>query len=608
MSAGYPREAPMLPIAEKAVKPGMPAWLWLLELAAPFRALVALSAICGFLTAGSGIGLMAASAFIIASAALHPSIAVLEVAIVGVRFFGLARGIFRYLERYLSHQVTFRLLANLRVSFYRALEPLAPARLVGSRSGDLIGRVIGDISTLENFYVRAVAPVIVACLVALAVGLFMARFDGRLALILLVFMLLAGLVMPLLMRRISRSAGKKLILGRAGLNSTLLDGIQGLPELVAFGQGESQLERIRQVGAGIQNAQNDMANLLGLQNMAGVLLSNLAVLAVLIFGILLVRSGELPGVYLPVIVLVALASFEAILPLSGAAQYLESNLAAARRLLEIAGGKPEVRIPEEPLPLPAHPVLEARSLCFQYPEPGNFQGTLDRISFELKPDKRLAVVGPAGAGKTTLVNLLLRFWEYDREPVPHPGSEKPGITLDGVELSRFDPYQVRALFGVVSQHTYLFHATVRDNLLAGSPGATEEQLIDAAGKAQIHDFILSLPQGYDTWVGEQGLKLSAGERQRLAIARALLKNAPFLILDEATANLDAVTERQVLGSLHMLMEGRGTLMITHRLAAMPWMDEILVLDQGRIVQRGKHPDLLAGEGLYRQMWESQNRI
>lgn len=591
----------------------MKAWRWLLELAAPFKVLIAFSAICGFLTAGSGIGLMATSAFIIASAALHPSIAVLQVAIVGVRFFGLARGIFRYLERYLSHQVTFHLLANLRVSFYRALEPLAPARLVTSRSGDLISRVIGDIATLENFYVRAIAPVIVAGLVTLAVGLFMARFDGRLALILLIFLLLSGSGMPLLMRRISRSAGKKLVLRRADLNSLLLDGIQGLPELMAFGQEERQLERVREVGTDIEKAQGGMARLSGLQNMSGILLSNLAMLSVLIFGIELVRSGQLPGVYLPVIVLVALASFESILPLSSAAQHLESNLEAARRLLQIVDAKPEVRIPDkQPFPLPPHPVLEVRSLCFRYPQDDNRKGlldnALDHLSFTLKPGERLAVVGSSGAGKSTLVSLLLRFWEYNQESIHYSGTEKPGIYLDGHELSLFDPYQVRALFGVVSQHTYLFHATVRDNLLLGNPRATQEQLIDAARKACIHDFILSLPQGYDTWIGEQGLKLSAGERQRLAIARALVKNAPFLILDEATANLDTITERQVLGSIQTLMEGRGTLMITHRLAGMQWMDEILVLDRGRVVQRGKHQDLLAEAGLYRQMWESQHKI
>jgi ATP-binding cassette subfamily C protein CydC len=212
-------------------------------------------------------------------------------------------------------------------------------------------------------------------------------------------------------------------------------------------------------------------------------------------------------------------------------------------------------------------------------------------------------VGPSGAGKTTLIHLLLRFWEF--------GSSRPGcdgrILLDGQDLQQYSQVAVRSLFGVISQNTYLFNASVMDNLLIAYPGGTEEQVHKATRQAEIHDFILSLPQGYQTWIGEQGLRLSAGERQRLAIARALLKEAPILVLDEATANLDPLTETRILYTIHSLMQGRTTLMVTHRLVGMEWMDEILVMEAGRVIERGQHPGLVRAGGLYSQMWALQNQ-
>jgi ATP-binding cassette subfamily C protein CydC len=207
------------------------------------------------------------------------------------------------------------------------------------------------------------------------------------------------------------------------------------------------------------------------------------------------------------------------------------------------------------------------------------------------------VVGPSGSGKSTLVHLLLRFWEY----------RQGRILLDGRDLRRFRQEDVRQLMAVVSQNTSLFNGTLRDNLLLARPDATQDALDQAASRAQLLDFIHTLPDGYDTWVGEGGLLLSAGERQRVSIARALLKDAPLLVLDEATANLDALTEREVLRAIHVFMEGRATLMITHRLVGMEWMDEILVLHSGRIVEHGRHTELLALGGAYCRMWELQNQ-
>jgi ATP-binding cassette subfamily C protein CydC len=250
----------------------------------------------------------------------------------------------------------------------------------------------------------------------------------------------------------------------------------------------------------------------------------------------------------------------------------------------------------QPNPLAPFPFREGGNSPSPYPWDASC--TLDGISFSLPPGKRLAIVGPSGAGKSTLIHLLLRFWDF----------EAGEIRLGGHDLRRYDSLALRDKIAVVSQNTYLFAATVRENLVVARPGASQAEIVRAAQEAQIHDFIASLPQGYETWIGEHGLRLSAGQRQRLAIARALLKGAPLLILDEPTANLDPVTGGEVLKALYGLGEGRSVLAVTHRLAGLEAMNEILVLREGRVVERGRHVELLERGGLYRQMWELQNEI
>jgi thiol reductant ABC exporter CydC subunit len=557
---------------------------------------MALAALLGFATVGSRIGLMATSAFIIAKAALHPSIAELQVAIVGVRFFGIARGVFRYLERYVSHQVTFRLLARLRVWFYQALEPLAPARLMQYRSGDLLSRVVADVETLEHFYVRVIAPPVVAVLVGGLMWVLMRSYDLGLAVASLVFWGLAGLGVPLLTQRLSRGLGQRMVRVRSELNVALVDGVQGMAELLVFGQEQHHQERVRRLSQELVGLQGRMAWIAGLHGSLAGLLTNLAVLAVLVVAIPLVGEAELDGVYLGLLVLAVMSSFEAVSPLPLALQYLENSLEAGQRLFEIVDTQPVVDDPPSPSPTPGDYSLLMENVSFRY---GPHEPlALDQISFRLPQGRRLAVVGPSGAGKSTLVNLLLRFWEY----------ETGRILLGGRELRQYRQDDLHHMIGIVSQHTHLFNATVRDNLLLARPDAGQSELVQATQRAQIHDFIQSLPQGYDTWIGEQGLRLSGGERQRLAIARALLKDPPLLILDEATANLDPLTERAVMQAIHTLMAGRTTLIITHRLVGLEVADEILVLRDGRVVERGQHHDLVQIEGLYRRMWELQNQV
>ena len=577
----------------------------LFKLLSPFTGRILLSIVLGFATIASGIGLLATAAYIISAAALHPSIAELQVAIVGVRFFGLSRGIFRYLERLVSHDVTFRLLARWRVWFYQALEPLAPSRLMRYHSGDLLTRVISDIGSLESFYVRTVAPPLVAILVSVAVTLFLGGFGAQLAWGLMVFLILAGIGLPFLILLLSHQIGPQIVQARTQLSTLVIDGIQGMGDLLTCGQAETHTGRVNQAGERLSRLQAKMAGLTALQTAIGSLLANLGMLAVLVLAILRVSQGQLDGVLLGVVALTALTCFEAVQPLPQVAQNYKVNQVAARRLYELVDAPLPVVDPTEPLVLPEDSGLEVQGLSFQYPpwvdeEAAANSSTfgLSDISFSLPLGKHIALIGPSGAGKTTLTSLLLRFWEY----------QQGSIRFGNQELRHYRQDDIRRRIAIISQNTYLFTATIKENLLIARPQAKNNEIIQAAKMAQLHDFIQSLPDGYDTWIGEHGLRLSAGERQRLAIARALIKESPLLILDEPTTNLDPVTELAVLNSIHELSQGRSTITITQRMIGLETMDEILVLQNGRIIERGSHDQLLSSRGFYSRMWELYHQI
>lgn len=563
---------------------------------------VALSVLAGVLTIGSNVGLMGTSAFLISAAALHPSLGSLQIPIVGVRFFGIARGIFRYSERLSTHHVTFRLLARLRSWFYRALEPLAPARLMQYRAGDLLARIISDVGTLEDFYVRVVGPFLVACLSAGGLTYFFSRYDAGMAMTYLAFLVALGVGSSLSSWASSRRAGKDLVIQRATLQARLVDGIQGLADLLAFSAADAYADTLDQQGRKVGRLQARLAHWNGFSNGLVSLVASLGLLTILTQAARLVAAGELPGVMLAALSLVAMAGFEAVMPLPQAAHTLASSLQAARRLFDVVDAPPAVvEMNGRYLELPrlaggAGCDLRWENISFTYP--GSVQPALQEISFHLPPGRRVALVGPSGAGKSTLASLLLRFWDY----------EHGRILLDGMDLHSLSPMEVRKRISVVSQRTYFFNASIRDNLLLANPGASEQEMIRVARQAQIHDFIRGLPRGYETVIGERGLRLSGGERQRLAAARALLKNAPIFLLDEPTANLDTLAERQLLEVLFAMRQGRSLLLITHRLVGLENMDEILVLQGGRLVERGNHPSLLASQGSYRRLWDIQNRL
>lgn len=543
----------------------------LLTFLRPFGWWVVAGILLGFATISSSVGLMAVSAYLIAKAAIAVDVTQLSLAIAGVRLFALTRALFRYGERYVTHLATFRILTALRVWFYRAIEPLAPARLQEVHSGDLLARIGADIETLENFYVRVVAPPVSAVLVMLFAGVLLGAFDVWLGVALVGFLAFTGGVLPWLSRRLSRHAADAALAQRSALNVGLVDLVQGMADLAAYGQAEAQQARVLAQSAALHQAQQRLATVRGLANALTAIVTGLAGLTMLWLAIPLVTNGQLEGVYLALLPLTAMAAFECVQPLGQAWQMLESSEAAARRLFALVDAPPAVVDPPTPAPPPVGVSLEVRDLRFRYPTvtqsyaasglvpqadgtPAQDSGwALDGLSFSVRTGQRLAITGASGAGKSTFVALLLRFWEVA------PGA----MLLDGRDVRDYAADDVRALIAVVPQTPYLFHTTLRDNLLVANPDATDAELAAACRAAQLEDLIAALPAGYDTLIGDNGLTLSGGERQRLAIARALLKAAPILILDEATAHLDAVTAAQVWRALAPYMAGRIVLIIDH---------------------------------------------
>ena len=585
----------------------MTIFVRLLAFLAPVHRRVALAILLGCATVASNMGLLGMAAYLIAAAALKPLLILLTLPIYIVRFMGVSRAVARYAERLVAHDVTFQLLAVLRTRVYARLAPLAPARLLAYRSGDVLTRLVGDVEELQNLYLGVVAPLVVAvAITALTTSLF-ALFSRTLAWAALAFLVAAGAGVPLLAGVLSRGLGRRQLTARAALHTEIVDGLQGVQDVLACGHPDRYRRGVATLDSALARVQRRVALVGGARQAAHDLLMNLAMWTLLVLAIPLVAVRTIDGVYLGFLALVILASFEAVQPLGPAFQSLGRSLAAGGRIFEVIDAAPVVTDPAAPLPAPTGAGLDVDGVVFSYQgdddaaragDDDDDDAALRGITFSLCPGRRIAIVGPSGSGKSTIVRLIARAWD------PARGT----IRLGGADLRRYRLDDLRAAVGVVAQDTYIFTDTMRGNLLLARPDATDGDLARALEQAQLADFVRDLPDGLDTWVGEHGLRLSGGERQRLAIARALLKDAPLLILDEATANLDPLTERAVLDALDALMQGRTVLLITHRLVALDRMDEILVLDQGRIVERGTHDALLAAHGLYRRMVDVQNGV
>jgi ATP-binding cassette subfamily C protein CydC len=568
----------------------MKTFLRLVGLVRPFFWWMLLAAIAGFAATGSGIGLLMTSAYIIAKAALQPPMSAIQLGIVGVRFFGIARGALRYAERLISHDATFRILARLRLWFYDALEPLAPARLHAFRSGDLLQRIVDDIQSLENIYARVLGPPITALMTSILIWLLIGVWSAEAALVTFLFHLAAGIGLPIFTARLGRGLGTRISRLRTRQQIQTIDFTQGLGELKVYGQLDRYLADMQADETEILKLQKKNAWIEGMQESLTGICMNSAVIGVLFILLPDIPSGQFSGITLSVIMLAVMASFEAFAPLPAAAGHLETDIRAGERLFEIIDEKPEVVCPTKPLNFPDNHDIRLQNLSFSYP--GSREKTLDSVTIDLQKGRHTAIVGPSGAGKSTITSLLMRFWNTD------PGT----LTIGDTDISLFDPEELRRNMSLVSQRTYLFGETVRENLLLAKPDASDTELAEALQAAGIGHFTSRL----EDWAGQHGMQLSGGERQRIAIARMILQNGPIVILDEATASLDMPTDRAITKTIDALTEEKTLLTITHRLHGMERFDAIYVLDKGKVVEKGTHAELMLRKGLYKAMWDLQH--
>jgi thiol reductant ABC exporter CydC subunit len=562
-----------------------------LALARPASGRLALAALLGAGAVGAGIGLIATSAWLISRASQRPQESALAVAIVAVQFFGLSRGVCRYGERLVAHDAAFRLLAGLRVDVYRRLERLAPAGLPAFRGGDLLVRLLDDVDALQDLLLRVIPPFAIAALVGAATVTLVWWMLPTAGLILLAALLLAATLVPWLTRGLARRREARLAGARGALAACVVDLVEGAPELLVSGAIEAQLGRAAAADEELTRIALASARTAGAGQGLTTLLCGLAMWGSLLVGVSAVRSGELAGVLLALVALAPLAAFELVTGLPIATQTLVRVRACAARVFDVCDAPAPVLDPPHPAPVPAPPhALRVRGLRARYTPDGPW--ALDRVDLELSPGRLVAVVGASGAGKSTLAEVLLRFLPY----------QEGSVTLNGVEVSELDGDRYRRVVGTVAQDAHIFDTTLRENLLLARRSAGARELDAALERVRLLDWARALPDGLLTEVGEHGTRISGGQRQRLAIARVLLAGFPILILDEPVEHLDMATADAISAELIDAGGDVATLLITHRLRGLELADEVLVLDRGRVLERGAHAELLGAGGRYAEMW------
>ncbi|MEV0595904.1 thiol reductant ABC exporter subunit CydC [Nonomuraea cavernae] len=533
----------------------------------------------------AGLGLIAAAAWLITRAAEQPPLTALSVAIVATRAFATSKGVFRYAERLTGHDVALRAQAGTRERLYESLIPPQRPRHGGA---DLLSRMVDDTEAVQDLLVRCLLPAAAAALTALAavvLGLFVLPVS---ALALVAGLVVAGVLLPVITATAARRWSAKIAPARAALAGRVTDLVHGSADLAAYGAGDHALTRARHADTALAALERRQARVHALALAGGTLTQGLTVAAI----VLLAQDAGVGSVATAVLALTALVSFEPVLPLAAAGERMAGITAALRRLKDVRDASPAVTEPSSPAPVPAGPLtVEVEDLVVRHP---GAQGrpAVDGVSLTLTPGRRVALVGPSGAGKSTLLAALMRLAE------PESGS----VRVNGTDLRELASDDVRTLMTGLTQDPYIFQTTLRDNLRLAGPEADDEGLTRAVREARLEHWVERT--GWDTELGEDGRTVSGGQLQRLALARALLYDPPVLLLDEPAEALDETTADALMADLLDATRDRTTLLVTHRLSGLERVDEIIVLEEGRVIQRGPHDLLVSEPGYYRDLWES----
>jgi ATP-binding cassette subfamily C protein CydCD len=558
----------------------------------PWRGQLTLTAVLGIarVVAFIAVGVLGAFAIAGVKAGTFPQALVIALLLVAP-----LAGLLHWLESWLAHDMAYRLLAEMRIALYAKLEALAPAYLIERRSGDLVALATQDVETVEYFYAHTVAPAIVAVLVPCAVLAWLAHTSWALAAALLPFLAFAGLA-PVFHRKTVDAAASRARSALGQLGAHVTETIQGLSELMAFRATGARRASFLALVARYQALRLELLGDLARQSERLEIATGCGGLAVALVGAHLAATGTFAPTLLPVFILISVAAFLPVSEIAQVSRQLADTIASTRRL-HVVHGEP-VRIVDGSRSLPAaRGGLGVGFEQVRFTYHGRRAPALSQVSFEAAPGSTVAIVGPSGAGKTTIANLLLRFWD------PDAGS----IRLAGVDLRDLPLDELRQRIALVAQDTYLFNDTLEANVRLARPDASADELRHALAQAALSDFVSGLPEGLQTRVGERGVQLSGGQRQRIAIARAFLKDAPILVLDEATSHLDTISEAQVRAALAALMRDRTTILIAHRLSTIRNAHKILVLDEGRVLEQGSHAELIARRGFYARLVGHQMR-
>lgn len=479
------------------------------------------------------------------------------------------RGVLHYVEQYCNHFIAFKLLAIIRHKVFAALRKLCPARLEGRDKGNLISIITTDIELLEVFYAHTISPIAIAILTSGIMVLFIGQHHVGAGLFALAAYLVVGVVIPLWNGRRGSDSGMRFRMEFGELNSFVLDSLRGLDETIQYQQGDKRASQMEKRSSELGKMQKQLSRLEGSQRSVTNLLILLASFGMLFLTLSLYNKGQIRYDGVLTCTIAMMGSFGPVVALSSLSNNLNQTLASGERVLSLLEEKPQVEeIEGNIITRKAFSGAEAEHVTFSYED----EVILDDYSLQIQPGKILGIHGASGSGKSTLLKLLMRFWDVDS------GSMK----VDGEDVCQIPTRQLRNLESYVTQETHLFHDSIANNIAIGNPGASREEIMEAARKASIHDFIMKLPKGYDTEVGELGDTLSGGEKQRIGIARAFLHDSPFLLMDEPTSNLDSLNEGIILKSLKESADKKTVVLVSHRKSTMNVADVVFEMKDGRI--------------------------